>query len=123
MPAKKQTEEKIQEQQVIEPETTSEISKETEETKQEEPETVSPEKEVANGQAFAPVINGPFVTSTVIKSSYTQPAEDNRLVTVIANYPKDYKGKKFLENGKEYKVSPESARKFVEMGIAKMKKK
>lgn len=68
-----------------------------------------------------PVIEMPAVKISVdhIRSSYTEPEEDPRLVKVIVEYPENYKDKKYLKDKQEYKVSPETADRFEKLGIAK----
>jgi hypothetical protein len=61
-------------------------------------------------------------TSVVISSSHPVPV-DHSLVTVKVSYPENFKGKKYMAEGKEYQVSAQSAQMFVELGIAQIVKK
>lgn len=84
-----------------------------------------PAKNVGDEQAQSKVsgvelIAVPLVTSQVIRSSYTEPVEDHRLVKVLVKYPEGYKGTRYMNNGQEYKVSRESAGQFVKQGIAEI---
>lgn len=68
-----------------------------------------------------PVINLPGVAVTVdlIRSSYTDPVEDNRLIKMKVSYPENFKGKKYMKDGDLIAVSPESAERFEKLGLAK----
>lgn len=68
--------------------------------------------------ATAAALQIPLVTSEVISSSATDPGVDARLVKVLINYPDGYKGRRFLKDGQQYEVSPESADIMIAKGIA-----
>jgi hypothetical protein len=77
-------------------------------------------KDESKSQAPKPEDNAQLmVTVEQIRTSHTENAEDPRLVKIVAAYPEDWKGDKHLQDGKEYKVSPETADQFIKAGIAK----
>jgi hypothetical protein len=82
---------------------------------------VKPQEESTPSASTEPVFKLPEVgaTAEVIRSSYTQPAADSRLVKMLVGYPKDFKGKKYMKDGENIEVSHEAADKFESMGIAK----
>jgi hypothetical protein len=56
-------------------------------------------------------------------SSNTEPVDvNNGLTKIKISYPKDFKGNKFYQDGDEKFVSAESAKQFVELGIATIMK-
>lgn len=60
-----------------------------------------------------------MVTVEHIRTSHAEVVEDPRLVKVLIEYPQDYTGDRHLKQGKVYAVSPESAKIFIDKGIAK----
>lgn len=60
------------------------------------------------------------VSVQAISSSASENLEDHRLVTVVAAYTDSYKGARPLEEGKQYKMAPETADLLVQKGMAKL---
>ena len=61
------------------------------------------------------------VTTQIISStppSIYDPSKDPGLVGVLINYPDDFRGQKFFQQGEKRYVSAESAKQFVEAGFA-----
>jgi hypothetical protein len=110
------------EQPTVNENTTPEETSPTNEAKQEVIETTSPadkSQDAVEQPGFALKVG--VATSQVIASSIAPEVKDSRLVTVIINYPEDYKKQKFFANGCEKAVSPEVAEQFVKDGIASYK--
>jgi len=84
----------------------------------EEKSNGSEQNAAAKAENGEPPLEVGVASVAVISSSATPVEKDPNTVTIRVKYPENYKGKKYLAEGQEYTVSPESAEALITQGIA-----